>query len=75
MEETPMNPLAPSTSASSNEGHPLADVPALVERTSELLRTGVPLTLLLDLAEEAGPRSAQHYASEGGDVSWVRRQS
>ena len=55
--------------------HPLADVPALVERTSELLRTGVPLTLLLDLAEEEGPRSAQHYAAEGGDVSWVRRQA
>ena len=54
------------------ELHP-TDVPALVERTAELLRTGVPLTLLLDLAEEDGPRSAQHYASEGGDVSWVRR--
>ena len=54
--------------------HP-ADVPALVERTSLLLRNGVPLTLLLDLAEEDGPRSAQHYTSEGGDVSWVRRSS
>jgi hypothetical protein len=69
-----MDHLAPSTPASSTECHPLADVPALVERTSRLLRTGVPLTLLLDLAEEAGPRSAQHYANEGGDVSWVRRQ-
>jgi hypothetical protein len=67
-------PLTPSTSARP-ESHPFADVPALVERTSELLRTGVPLTLLLDLAEEDGPRSAQHYASEGGDVSWVRRSS
>ena len=45
------------------------------ERTAfALLRSGVPLTLLMDLAEEDGPRSAQHYASEGGDVSWVRRQ-
>ena len=72
-----MNPLAPSTSptTSAPDGHPVADVPVLVERTSQLLRTGVPLTLLLDLAEEDGPHSAQHYASEGGDVSWVRRSS
>ena len=67
-----MIPLAPSPSATTH-AHPPADIPTLVERTSELLRTGVPLTLLLDLAEEDGPRSAQHYASEGGDVSWVRR--
>ena len=71
-------PLTSSTTATavhtvSADGHALADVPALVERTADLLRTGVPLTLLLDLAEEGGPRSAQHYASEGGDVSWVRR--
>ena len=64
-------PATPRTSASP-DSHP-ADVPALVERTSRLLRNGVPLTLLLDLAEEDGPRSAQHYAAEGGDVSWVRR--
>jgi hypothetical protein len=69
-----MNPLADSPSATGTDSHVLVDVPALVERTSELLRTGVPLTLLLDLAEEGGPRSAQHYATEGGDVSWVRRQ-
>ena len=67
-----MHPQAPSTSPGTDSPHS-ADVPALVERTSELLRTGVPLTLLLDLADEDGPRSAQHYASEGGDVSWVRR--
>ena len=67
-------PATPSTSARP-DSHPLADVPALVERTSLLLRDGVPLTLLLDLAEEDGPHSAQHYASEGGDVSWVRRSS
>lgn len=64
---------APHSTSTHPDPHPFADVPALVERTSELLRTGVPLTLLLDLAEEDGPRSAQHYASEGGDVSWVRR--
>ena len=66
-------PATPSTSARP-DSRP-ADVPALVERTSLLLRSGVPLTLLLDLAEEDGPRSAQHYTAEGGDVSWVRRSS
>lgn len=65
-------PATPRTSASPDP-HRFADVPALVERTSRLLRNGVPLTLLLDLAEEDGPRSAQHYTAEGGDVSWVRR--
>jgi hypothetical protein len=31
----------------------------------ELLRLGVPLTLLLDLAEPFGPRSAELYRYEG----------
>ena len=49
------------------------DVPVLVRRTHELLAAGVPLTLLLDLVEEKGPRSAEHYAAEGGDAGWVAR--
>lgn len=47
------------------------DVAVLVRRTHELLAAGVPLTLLLDLADEAGPRSHIHYATEGGDLRWV----
>jgi hypothetical protein len=31
----------------------------------ELLRLGVPLTLLLDLADPLGPHSAELYAFEG----------
>ena len=49
------------------------DVPVLVRRTHSLLAAGVPLTLLLDLADDAGPRSRARYAAEGGDVAWLRR--
>jgi hypothetical protein len=49
-----------------------AEVAGLVRRTQALLAAGVPLTLLLDLADEAGPRSSARYAVEGGDLSWVR---
>lgn len=48
------------------------DVPELVRRTHDLLAAGVPLTLLLDLADEAGPRSTTRYADEGGDLGWIR---
>lgn len=44
------------------------DLPTLRARTAELLRAGVSLTLLLDLAEPAGPDSAAAYADEGGDA-------
>ena len=53
--------------------HAVADVPALVRRTHDLLASGVPLTLLLDLAEDGGPHSRQHYVSEGGDAGWLPR--
>ena len=52
--------------------HPI-DVAVLVRRTRSLLAAGVPLTLLIDLADEAGPRSVQRFASEGGDLDWLRR--
>jgi hypothetical protein len=48
-----------------------ADVARLVRWTSELLAAGVPLTLLLDLSDASGPHSADRYAAEGGDVSWL----
>ena len=51
----------------------MLDLPALRARTADLLRAGVPLTLLLDLAEPHGPDSAAAYASEGGDARvWMR---
>ena len=43
--------------------HPV-DVPVLVRTTAQLLRSGVPLTLLLDLAEPGGPRSQLRYADD-----------
>ena len=49
--------------------HPV-DVAVLVRTTSQLLRSGVPLTLLLDLAEPDGPRSRGLYADEGVDPGW-----
>jgi len=50
--------------------HPV-DVGVLVRRTTALLNAGVPLTLLLDLAEPLGPDSAGRFTSEGGDVTWL----
>lgn len=50
--------------------HPV-DVAVLVRRTTALLGAGVPLTLLLDLAEPFGPDSAGRFTSEGGDVTWL----
>jgi hypothetical protein len=47
------------------------DVSRLVRRTEALLAAGVPLTLLLDLAEPLGPRSAVLLREEGGDASWL----
>ena len=47
------------------------DVPVLVRRTHDLLASGVPLTLLIDLADEAGPHSTHRYETEGGDADWL----
>ncbi len=49
------------------------DVPVLVRRTQDLLEAGVPLTLLIDLADEEGPRSVLRYETEGGDAGWLPR--
>lgn len=45
------------------------EVHELVRRTCELLASRVPLTLLMDLGEPAGPRSHERYLAEGGDPS------
>ena len=47
------------------------DVPSLRKQTCELLRSHVPLLLLLDLSEPHGPDSALRYTQEGGEASWL----
>jgi hypothetical protein len=47
------------------------EVPGLARRTEALLRAGVPLTLLIDLADD-DPHSRDRYVGEGGDASWLR---
>ena len=50
---------------------PTATDPA-VARTAALLRAGVPLTLLLDLAAPHGPRSRELYEREPADsMAWL----
>ena len=51
---------------------PTLDVGVLVRRTHDLLAAGVPLTLLLDLAEDGEPRSRQRYADEPAELGWLR---
>lgn len=53
-------------------GGPDAMRDSLVRRTKTMLSDGVPLTLLLDLADPAGPDSARHFASEPADLAWLR---
>ncbi len=53
-------------------GQPDATRTQLITRTQRMLRDGVPLTLLLDLADPAGPDSARHFANETADLAWLR---
>ena len=48
------------------------DIEGLVRRTNELLAAGVPLTLLMDLTDPAGPHSQALFTQEAGDLSWLR---
>ena len=66
MEATPATVPAP---------HPTLDVGVLVRCTSGLLAAGVPLTLLLDLAEAGGPRSRQRYAEELAEPTSLSRRA
>ena len=50
---------------------PQVDLPLLARRASSLLEAGVPLTLLIDLADPDGPRSRDVYATEPGDTDWL----
>ncbi len=47
------------------------EVEALVRRTGDLLAAGVPLTLLLDIADSEGPHSGERFTAEGGDADWL----
>lgn len=40
--------------------------------TMEVLRSHVPLSLLMDLASSEGPDSARIAAVEGGDAGWLK---
>lgn len=51
--------------------HAPVDLPLLARRASALLEAGVPLTLLIDLSNPAGPRSREVYESEWADTAWV----
>ena len=53
-------------------GEPRLDDEQLVDRTRALLQAHVPLSLLLDLADPAGPDSAGHFVGEPADLSWLR---
>lgn len=44
----------------------------LAARTRALLGAGVPLSLLLDLADPDGPSSAELYQDEGGCARWLQ---
>jgi hypothetical protein len=45
----------------------MAEMPDVME----WLRAGVPPTLVVDLLDPAGPRSAVRYAEEAGDAAWL----
>lgn len=66
----PLDSTAPSALT-----RPPIEVDALVRRTRALLEAGVPLTLLLDLAEASGPRSTERYRAEPADLSWLTPRS
>lgn len=46
---------------------------ALAGRTEAMLAAHVPLTLLLDLADPAGPHSDDLLHDEPGSADWLRR--
>jgi hypothetical protein len=51
------------------------DLPLLARRASALLEAGVPLTLLIDLSDPAGPRSRDVYESEPATTEWLTTAS
>jgi hypothetical protein len=47
------------------------DLPLLARHATALLEAGVPLTLLIDLAEPGGPHSQDVYVAERGSADWL----
>lgn len=56
-------------------GLPEWELAFLAGRTRSLLHAGVPLSLLLDLADPAGPDSSAVYAAEPADTAWLSRNA
>ena len=67
----PTTAAQPSTIVPIPFGPHNVDVPSLTRRTTALLQAGIPLTLLIDLSDPAGPHSQQVYAAEGGSANWL----
>lgn len=68
----PTTSAQPSTVVPSPFGPHNVDVPSLSRRTTALLEAGIPLTLLIDLCDLAGPHSRRVYNDEGGTADWMR---
>ncbi len=47
------------------------EVAGLMRRTHDLLASRVPLTLLIDIGDPAGPHSTERFTDEGGDAGWL----
>ncbi len=60
-------PDLPAARREPEHGAALAGAPA-----QALLAAHVPLSLLLDLAQPGGPRSAELLTGEPGDTAWLR---
>ena len=56
----------------STEARAQVDLPLLARHAAALLEAGVPLTLLIDLAEPGGPHSRDVYAAECGVADWLQ---
>lgn len=52
---------------------PMPDADRLIAQTYALLGSGIPLSLLLDLADPSGPHSAELWNDEIADLHWVPR--
>lgn len=48
-----------------------AEMPESDEQVMDSLRSHVPITLLMDLANPEGPHSAEIAEKEGGDADWL----
>lgn len=64
-----MDHVRQATTPGHAEGH------ELVDRTRALLEAHVPLSLLLDLTDPAGPDSVGHFTAEPADLSWLQPRS